>query len=56
MMMTAADYRESLRAYRPRVFLNGERVESVADEARLIRGSTPSASLTTSPTMPTTAR
>jgi aromatic ring hydroxylase len=32
MLMTAADYRESLRAYKPRVFVNGQRVESVADE------------------------
>ncbi len=38
MLMTAADYRESLKAYRPRVFLNGERVESVADEALLAPG------------------
>src|SRR5580700_9486898 len=32
MLMIAADYRESLRAYKPRVFVNGQRVESVADE------------------------
>jgi 4-hydroxybutyryl-CoA dehydratase / vinylacetyl-CoA-Delta-isomerase len=32
MLMTAADYRESLRAYEPRVFVNGQRLESVADE------------------------
>ena len=38
MLMTAADYRESLRAYRPRVFLNGQRVESVADEKLLAPG------------------
>ncbi len=31
MMMTAADYRESLRAYSPRVFVNGERIDAVAD-------------------------
>lgn len=31
MLMTAADYRESLRAYNPRVFVNGERIESVPD-------------------------
>ncbi|MEX0924285.1 MAG: 4-hydroxyphenylacetate 3-hydroxylase N-terminal domain-containing protein [Rhodovibrionaceae bacterium] len=31
MLMSAADYRESLRAYSPRVFVNGERIESVAD-------------------------
>ena len=38
MLMTAADYRESLRALHPRVFLEGERVESVADEPRLAPG------------------
>ncbi|GEO14815.1 4-hydroxyphenylacetate 3-hydroxylase family protein [Microvirga aerophila] len=38
MMMTAADYRESLRAYRPRVFVNGSAVESVADEPLLAPG------------------
>jgi len=32
MLMTAADYRESLRAYKPRVFVNGSAVDSVADE------------------------
>lgn len=32
MLMTAADYRESLRRYRPRVFVNGHAVTSVADE------------------------
>ena len=32
MLMTAADYRNSLRRYRPRVFVNGKRIESVADE------------------------
>ena len=32
MLMTAADYRESLRRYRPRVFVNGRAVDSVADE------------------------
>ena len=32
MLMSAADYRESLRRYRPRVFVDGQRVESVADE------------------------
>lgn len=36
--MTAADYRESLRAYKPRVFLNGARVDSVADEPLLAPG------------------
>ena len=38
MLMSAADYRESLRAYTPRVFVNGQRVESVADEPLLAPG------------------
>lgn len=38
MLMTAADYRESLRAYAPRVFLNGHAVASVADEKLLAPG------------------
>ena len=38
MLMSAADYRESLRAYRPRVFVNGSAVESVADEPLLRPG------------------
>jgi 4-hydroxybutyryl-CoA dehydratase / vinylacetyl-CoA-Delta-isomerase len=38
MLMTAADYRDSLRAYRPRVFVNGSAVESVADEPLLAPG------------------
>jgi len=36
--MTAADYRESLRAYAPRVFVNGERIDSVADAPQLAPG------------------
>ena len=32
MLMSAGDYRESLRRFRPRVFVNGRAVESVADE------------------------
>ncbi|MFK8016904.1 MAG: 4-hydroxyphenylacetate 3-hydroxylase family protein [Gammaproteobacteria bacterium] len=32
MLMSAEQYRESLRAYKPRVFLNGQAVTSVADE------------------------
>ena len=32
MLMSAADYRDSLRRYRPRVFVAGRQVESVADE------------------------
>ncbi|MDO9285691.1 MAG: 4-hydroxyphenylacetate 3-hydroxylase N-terminal domain-containing protein [Aquabacterium sp.] len=31
-LMTGADYRESLRRYRPRVFVDGRQVDSVADE------------------------
>ncbi|WP_046864360.1 4-hydroxyphenylacetate 3-hydroxylase family protein [Microvirga massiliensis] len=38
MLMSAADYRESLRSYSPRVFVNGRRVESVADEPLLAPG------------------
>ena len=38
MLMTAADYRESLRAYKPRVFVNGQAVGSVADEPLLAPG------------------
>lgn len=38
MLMTAADYRESLRAYKPRVFVNGTAVASVADEPLLAPG------------------
>ena len=35
MLMTAADYRESLRRYSPKVFVNGDAVTSVADDPRL---------------------
>ncbi len=38
MLMTAADYRDSLRRYKPRVFVNGEAVASVADEPLLAPG------------------
>src|SRR5947209_3543876 len=38
MLMNAADYRESLRRYHPPVFVNGRRVESVADEPLLNPG------------------
>lgn len=38
MLMSAADYRESLRAYKPRVFVNGNAVASVADEPLLAPG------------------
>jgi 4-hydroxybutyryl-CoA dehydratase/vinylacetyl-CoA-Delta-isomerase len=38
MLMTAADYRESLRSYKPRVFVNGNAVASVVDEPLLAPG------------------
>ncbi len=38
MLMSAADYRESLRRLRPRVFIDGDAVASVADEPRLAPG------------------
>ncbi|GIQ79182.1 4-hydroxyphenylacetate 3-hydroxylase family protein [Bradyrhizobium sp. RD5-C2] len=38
MLMTAADYRESLRRYKPRVFVNGTAVACVADEPLLAPG------------------
>ncbi len=38
MLMNAEAYRDSLRSYAPRVFVNGERVESVADDPRLLPG------------------
>src|ERR1700723_2887029 len=38
MLMTAADYRESLRRYSPRVFVNGDAVASVADDPHLAPG------------------
>ena len=38
MLMSAAEYRDSLRRYKPRVFVNGQRVESVADEPLLAPG------------------
>ena len=38
MFMSAADYRESLRRYRPKVFVNGHEVASVADEPLLEAG------------------
>ena len=37
-LMSSADYRESLRAYKPNVFVKGRRVESVADEPALRPG------------------
>ncbi|MGH8598645.1 MAG: 4-hydroxyphenylacetate 3-hydroxylase N-terminal domain-containing protein, partial [Gammaproteobacteria bacterium] len=38
MLMSGLEYRESLRRYRPRVFVDGDRVASVADEPRLLPG------------------
>jgi aromatic ring hydroxylase len=38
MLMSAADYRDSLRRFAPRVFVNGARIESVADEPLLAPG------------------
>lgn len=38
MLMTSADYRESLRSYSPNVYVEGERVECVPDEPRLAPG------------------
>jgi aromatic ring hydroxylase len=35
MLMTSAEYRESLRSHTPRVFIDGERVGSIADDPRL---------------------
>jgi hypothetical protein len=38
MLMTAEDYCESLRRLKPRVFVNGAQIESVADEPLLAPG------------------
>ena len=38
MLMSAAEYRESLRRLRPRVFVDGERIECVADAPQLTPG------------------
>jgi 4-hydroxybutyryl-CoA dehydratase / vinylacetyl-CoA-Delta-isomerase len=38
MLMSAEAYRESLRRYRPVVYVDGDRVDSVADEPRLAPG------------------
>jgi 4-hydroxybutyryl-CoA dehydratase/vinylacetyl-CoA-Delta-isomerase len=38
MFMSSDEYRDSLRAFHPRVFLDGEHVERVADEPRLAPG------------------
>jgi 4-hydroxybutyryl-CoA dehydratase/vinylacetyl-CoA-Delta-isomerase len=38
MFMTSQDYRESLRQYRPRVFVDGRQVDCVADEPAFVPG------------------
>jgi 4-hydroxybutyryl-CoA dehydratase/vinylacetyl-CoA-Delta-isomerase len=38
MLMSSVEYRESLRKYKPRVFVDGDKVESVVDEPRLAPG------------------
>ncbi len=38
MLMSGQDYRESLRRYQPRVFINGRQVESIVDEPLLAPG------------------
>lgn len=38
MLLSAAEYRESLERYSPRVFINGERVEKVSTDPRLEPG------------------
>jgi len=38
MLMSGADYRESLRRYRPKVYVDGAEVRSVADEPALAPG------------------
>ena len=38
MLMSGQDYRESLRRYKPRVFVNGRPIESVVDEPLLAPG------------------
>ncbi|MGQ0630954.1 MAG: 4-hydroxyphenylacetate 3-hydroxylase family protein [Sporichthyaceae bacterium] len=38
MLLTAAEYRESLKAYSPRVFVDGVRIENVADAEVLAPG------------------
>ena len=38
MLMSGQDYRESLRRYKPRVFINGRLIESVVDEPLLAPG------------------
>jgi 4-hydroxybutyryl-CoA dehydratase/vinylacetyl-CoA-Delta-isomerase len=38
MLMSADDYRASLRRYKPTVYVDGRRVESVADDPALAPG------------------
>jgi len=38
MFMSAADYRESLRRLKPNLFVNGQKVDSIADEPSLAPG------------------
>src|SRR4249919_402095 len=38
MLMSSHDYRESLRRYKPTVYVDGRAIESVADEASLAPG------------------
>ncbi|MDX1515103.1 MAG: 4-hydroxyphenylacetate 3-hydroxylase N-terminal domain-containing protein, partial [Gammaproteobacteria bacterium] len=38
MLMSGADYRESLRALKPNVFVNGRKIESIADDEMLMPG------------------
>ena len=38
MYLSGLEYRDSLRRYKPTVFVNGRRVESVADEPLLAPG------------------
>ena len=38
MLMSSAEYRDSLRSYKPTVYVNGRKVESVADEAAFLPG------------------
>jgi Aromatic ring hydroxylase len=38
MLMSGAEYRDSLRRYAPRVFVDGRRIDSVADEPALAPG------------------
>lgn len=38
MLMSASEYRDSLRRYRPHAFVNGRKVETVADEPAFLPG------------------